>query len=151
MKPPPPDWPRFTSSLIYRDGAAAIDWLCRAFGFKVRLKVVGEGGRIDHSELVYGGGVIMVGQEGGDMSRYSWKADLKSPLSMGGAMSQNIMIYVDDADAHCAQARAAGARIVSEPETHDYGPEYWADRSYGAVDPEGHLWWVTQRIRNPPR
>jgi uncharacterized glyoxalase superfamily protein PhnB len=32
---------------------------------------------------------------------------------------------------------------------HDYGADYWADRSYGAVDPEGHLWWFTQRIRDP--
>jgi uncharacterized glyoxalase superfamily protein PhnB len=28
--------------------------------------------------------------------------------------------------------------------------EYWADRSYGALDPEGHMWWITQRMRNPP-
>ena len=43
--------------------------------------------------------------------------------------------------------RAAGARIVDEPTVHDYGEDYWADRSYGAVDPEGHFWWFTQRIR----
>ena len=150
MNPPPADWPRLTSSLIYRDAAAAIDWLGRAFGFDVRLKVEGAGGRIDHSELVYGEGVIMVGQEGGDLSRYPWKAALKSSLSMAGGTSQSVMIYVDYAESHCARARAAGARIVAEPETHDYGADYWADRSYGALDPEGHLWWVTQRIRNPP-
>ena len=57
------------------------------------------------------------------------------------------MVFVDNADAHCAQARAAGARIVAEPEDHDYGDEYWTDRSYGAVDPEGHLWWFSQRVR----
>lgn len=27
------------------------------------------------------------------------------------------------------------------------GEAYWADRSYGALDPEGHLWWITQRLR----
>ena len=36
----------------------AIDWLCKAFGFEVRLKVDGEGGRIEHSELVLGGGLV---------------------------------------------------------------------------------------------
>ncbi len=149
MQPPPADWPRLTSSVFYTDAAAAIDWLCRALGFEVRLKVEGEGGRIEHSELTFGEGVIMVGQEGGDLSRYAWKAALKSPRSLNGT-SQNIMIYVDDADAACARARAAGATIVAEPETHDYGADYWADRSFGALDPEGHLWWVTQRIRNPP-
>jgi uncharacterized glyoxalase superfamily protein PhnB len=60
------------------------------------------------------------------------------------------MFFVDDADAHCAHARSRGARIVDEPSTHDYGGDYWADRSYGALDHEGHLWWVTQRVRNPP-
>ena len=43
MKPPPKDWPRISSALAYDDAATAIDWLCRAFGFKVRLKVEGEG------------------------------------------------------------------------------------------------------------
>jgi uncharacterized glyoxalase superfamily protein PhnB len=50
---------------------------------------------------------------------------------------------------HCAHARVHGAQIFEEPATHGYGADYWSDRSYGAVDPEGHLWWVTQRLRNP--
>ena len=150
MKPPPPDWPRMSSSLYYRDAAAAIDWLCRAFGFEVRLKVEGDGGRIEHSELIYGGSVIMVGQEGGDLTRYPFKAAFKSPRSVGDANTQSIMLYVDDAESHCAVARAAGATIIAEPETHDYGGDYWADRSYGALDVEGHQWWITQRLRNPP-
>lgn len=41
----------------------------------------------------------------------------------------------------------AGWPRIQEPATHDYGAEYWTDRSYGALDPEGHLWWVTQRLR----
>ena len=122
-----------------------IDWLGSAFGFTVRLKVEDEHGHIKHSELTYGDGLIMVAQESpGDMRRFD-TATL-SPLTAGGN-TQNMMIYVDDLDAHCAQARAAGARIIAEPELHDYGPDYWADRSYGAIDPEGHLWWVSQRIR----
>jgi uncharacterized glyoxalase superfamily protein PhnB len=68
---------------------------------------------------------------------------------LGGANSQSLMFYVDDAEAHCAQARACGAHIVEEPAVHDYGDDYWSDRSYGAIDPEGHLWWITQRLRSP--
>ncbi len=60
MKPPPQDWPRISSSLYYEDPAQAIDWLCRAFGFEVRLKVEGDGGAIIHSELTFGEGLIMV-------------------------------------------------------------------------------------------
>jgi uncharacterized glyoxalase superfamily protein PhnB len=72
--------------------------------------------------------------------------DMKSPLS-AGCNTQGMMMYVDDVDAHCARAKAAGARIVDEPKIHDYGEDYWADKSYGAIDPEGHLWWITQRLR----
>jgi uncharacterized glyoxalase superfamily protein PhnB len=148
LKPTPPGWPRISSGLYYRDAAAMIDWLCRAFGFEVRLRVEGEDGRVAHSELTYGEGVIMVGGERrGAAQRFG--ADASSPLSVGGANTQQLMIYVDDLDAHCARARAAGARIAAEPELHDYGAEYWADRSYGAADPEGHLWWFAQRMRSP--
>jgi uncharacterized glyoxalase superfamily protein PhnB len=150
MNAAPPGWPRLSSSLTYRDAAAAIDWLCTAFGFELRLKVEGEDGHIKHSELTYGEALVMVGQEGGGDPGYPWRAAMRSPLSLGGANTQNLMLFVDDADAHCAHARAAGARIVEEPATHDYGPEYWSDRSYGALDPEDHLWWITQRLRSPP-
>ena len=149
MKPPPRDWPRLSSSVFYQDAQAAIDWLCQAFGFAVRLKVEGEGGRIEHSELTYGEGLVMVGQEGGSSAERPWKARMRSPRSVDGANTQCLMLFVDDADAHCAHARQHGAQIVEEPATHDYGDDYWADRSYGALDPEGHLWWITQRVRDP--
>lgn len=145
MKPTPAGWPRISPGIYYRDAAAMIDWLCTAFGFEIKIKVVGDDGRIEHSELTYGGGLIMVGEElFGDTRRF--ETDRKSPLN-AGCNTQNLMVYVDDAQAHCATARAAGARIVAEPELHDYGAEYWADRAYGCLDPEGHLWWFTQRVR----
>ncbi len=148
MKPTPPDWPRISSGLYYRDAAAAIDWLCAAFGFSVRLRVEGEGGHIEHSELEYGSGLIMVGQEedAGTPPRFGQR--MLSPRTAGGC-TQSLMLYVDDVDAHCAQARAHGATIVHEPTVHDYGEDYWADRSYGALDCEGHLWWISQRLRSP--
>jgi uncharacterized glyoxalase superfamily protein PhnB len=149
VKPTPSDWPRCSSAVFYQDAAASINWLCDAFGFGVRLKIEGKDGRIEHSELTYGEGVVMVAQEDPDCAR-RWKAAMRSPRSLGGAGTQSIMFYVDDADAHCAHARSRGARIVEEPATHDYGEGYWADRSYGALDREGHMWWITQRLRNPP-
>jgi uncharacterized glyoxalase superfamily protein PhnB len=150
MKDTPKDWPRISSSLYYQDAAKMIDWLCDAFGFELRLKVEGDDGRIEHSELSYGDGVIMVGSEHlGPGAR--WGVDRKSPKSLAGANSQGLMVYVDDVDAHCARAKAAGATIADPPSVHDYGEDYWTDRSYGALDPEGHLWWFTQRLRNPAK
>jgi len=140
MKPTPKDWPRISSAVFYDDPAAAIDWLCSAFGFKVRIKVEGEGGAIVHSELEYGEGLIMVGGASREKSH-------GSPRSLGGVNTQALMVFVDDVDAHCAHVRAAGATIFAEPADHDYGAEYWTDRSYGAVDPEGHTWWFSQRLR----
>ena len=146
MNPPPPGWPRISSALCYQDASAAIDWLCRAFGFEVRLKVEGEDGRIEHSELAYGDdGLIMVSDVRGEKFPFR-----RAPGQVGGGNTQNLMLYVDDVEAHCAQARAAGARITDEPQVHEYGEDYWADRSYGCEDLEGHHWWFTQRLRTPP-
>ena len=142
MKPTPAGWPRLSTALFYEDASRAIDWLCAAFGFEVRLKVEGEGGRIEHSELTYGEAVVMVAQ-----SKEKWGVRLGSPRGTGGVNTQSVMVFVDDADAHCARARAAGAEITVEPADHDYGADYWVDRSYGAKDCEGHLWWFTQRLR----
>ena len=148
MNATPKGWPRLTPALFYDNAATAIDWLCRAFGFEVRLKVEGDNGRIEHSELVYGEGVIMVGQAGANPRRPGLTFPT-SPKSVGGANTQTLMLYVDDVEAHCSHARAAGATIFMEPEVHDYGPDHWSDRSYGAVDHEGHHWWFTQRLRDP--
>jgi uncharacterized glyoxalase superfamily protein PhnB len=145
MKPTPKGWPRISSSVYYQDAAKAIDWLCNAFGFEVRLKVE-EGGRIRHSELEFGDGVVMVCDERTGTEK-GW--NFRSPRSVGGATTQGMMVYVDDAIAHCERARAAGARIIDEPTVHDYGEEYWTDRGYECEDLEGHRWWFSQRLRDP--
>ena len=150
-KPPPAGWPQMSACLYYRDPARAIDWLCDAFGFEVRLKVETEPGEIRHSELVYGGAMIMVNHGGrasdAEEPGREFKRRNASPLDVGGMNTQSQCLFVDDADAHCAHARAHGAAILSEPATHDYGDDYWSDRSYGALDLEGHVWWLMQRVR----
>jgi uncharacterized glyoxalase superfamily protein PhnB len=142
---PPEGWPRISPALFYDDASAAIDWLSRAFGFETRLKVEGEPGQVVHSELVFKDGVIMVATAEG-------KGELhKSPRALGGATSQSVLVYVDDIEAHCARARAAGARILEEPATKDYGDDYGSARSYQALDLEGHHWWFTQHLTGPKK
>jgi uncharacterized glyoxalase superfamily protein PhnB len=143
MKPTPPGWPRISSSLIYDDPKKAIEWLCRAFGFEVRLVVEGDSGSVEHSELVFGEGLIMVS---GAKEKFPQR---RSPTSVGGANTQNMMVYVDDAEAHLKRARETGAVIVTELETHDYGDDYWSDRGYECKDIGGHHWWFFERLRNP--
>jgi uncharacterized glyoxalase superfamily protein PhnB len=145
MREPPVGYPRIAISVFYENGASAIDWLCRAFGFELRLKVEGEGGRIEYSEVTFGGGLIHVGQTGGHAGR----AFATSPRRLDGANTQAVNIFVDDVDALCERARAAGGVVTSEPKTTDYGDDYWSDRSCEVVDPEGHHWWFIQRLREP--
>ncbi len=148
MQPPPQGWPRISSALFYEDAASAIDWLCRAFDFEVRLRVEGADGRIEHSELLYGDGLVMVSSVGGKSERPS-PLPCQSPRAVGGINTQALCVCVEDVDAHCARARAAGATIMEPPATQDYGEDYWADRCYRAQDPEGHQWWFLQRVRDP--
>jgi uncharacterized glyoxalase superfamily protein PhnB len=150
MKPIPKGWPRLSSSVYYEDAPAAIDWLSKAFGFEVRLRVDGDAGMIIHSELNYGEAVIMVSTAGRERPDRPKLPPMVSPKSLDGKNTQGLMIYVDDVDAHFKTAQAADATIIDEPSVHDYGEEYWSDRSYGALDCEGHMWWFTERLRNPP-
>ena len=141
MRPTPPGWPRIAPALYYANAKAMIPWLCQAFGFNVRL-LVEDAGRVKHAELAFADSLIMVADEKSDQPHH------RAPTSVGGANTQNLMLFVDDVDAHCAHARASGAVIVSEPVTHDYGEAFWTDRSYECRDPGGHHWWFTQRLRS---
>ena len=147
MKKTPDGWPRISPSMFYDDAPAAIGFLCRAFGFEVRLKVEGEGGRIEHSELVFGDGLVMVSTAQGPTKDGRAPSPGRSPRSLSGANTQTLCLFVDDVEAHCERARKAGAKIVDPPLTSDYGDEYWADLCYRAEDPEGHQWWFIQRLR----
>ncbi len=147
MKPPPPGWPRISTAIYYDDARQAIDWLCNAFGFEVQLLVEGDGGSVEHSELVLDGGLVMVGETRSEKAeKFPYR---RSPKQAGGANTQNMMVYVDDVEAHCKRARDAGATIVKEPTTTDYGEDYWSDRGYECEDVGGHHWWFYQRLRSP--
>jgi uncharacterized glyoxalase superfamily protein PhnB len=115
----------------YDDAAAAIAWLCEAFGFEKHLVVPGEDGTSAHAQLVFGNGMVMLGS-----ARAGGFDDLqKPPSALGGAVSQSPYIIVGDADEHYARAVAAGAEIVIEIRDEDYG-----GRGYSCRDPEGHVW-----------
>lgn len=115
-------------SLTYGDAPAAIEWLCRAFGFTKRFVVPGPENRVEHSELSLGTGVVMVSSPRPEDGRVS-------PKALPG-YSQALSVYVSDPDAHHNLAVAAGATVVRPLQTEDYGA-----RGYMARDLEGHLWY----------
>jgi len=147
MKPTPKGWPRLSASVYYEDPRAAIDWLCKAFDFEKRMVVEGDDGTIVHSELMYGEGMVMVGGTAKTAKDEKLSGKTASPKSLDGKFTSAFCFFVDDCDAHHKVAVEHGATIVREPTTSDYGDDYWSDRSYGALDPEGHLWWFMQRVR----
>jgi len=127
--------PTFSSGLSYRDPRAALRWLEAAFGFETSLVIENTDGSITHSEMRCGDGVVMIGSE--------WDDHHKSPASLGGVNTQSLHVQLDAGlDAHCERARAAGAVITREPADQFYG-----DRSYMAVDPEGHIWSFAQTFK----
>ena len=109
--------------LNYPDVGAAAEWLCRAFGFKERLRIA------DHRiQLRVGSGAVVVADQG-------------PPEPSALTLAHSIMVRVPDVDSHCARAQEAGALIIRPPASHPYG-----ERQYTAQDPGGHVWTFTQSI-----
>lgn len=119
--------------LRYRDAAAAIEWLCKAFGFEKQAVYPNPDGSIAHAQLSFGNGMIMLGSAKPDDT--GWGRLIRQPDEVGGFETQAAYLVVDDADALYAQAQAAGAEIVLEIRDQDYG-----GRDFSCRDPEGHLW-----------
>jgi uncharacterized glyoxalase superfamily protein PhnB len=117
--------------LRYRDAAAAIEWLGRAFGFEKQMVVPGENGTIAHAQLSFGAGMIMLGSIGDS----PFNRLMAQPNEIGGRQTQCPYVIVSDADAVYRQAKAAGAQIVLDIKDEDYG-----GRGFTCRDVEGHVW-----------
>jgi PhnB protein len=130
--------------LSYEDAGRAADWLVEAFGFEEAERFDWEG-RVAHVTLRMGDGVLFLGWPGPDYrSPKSLAAESEAARKMLDVpyVLDGVMVYVDDVDAHCERARAAGARILSEPEDN----ASVGQRQYRAEDPEGHRWMFARSI-----
>ena len=126
LSAPAPGVPIISPVLYYED-PASLDWLAAAFGLETRMKIPGPDGQVLHAELFLGEARIIVGPP---VASRGWT----TPAN-GGCRTQSVYALVDDPDAHCARARAGGARILVEPE------DVHGQRRYLAEDCEGHHWW----------
>jgi uncharacterized glyoxalase superfamily protein PhnB len=137
VKNPPADMPRITPHLFYDDVAAAMDWLVDTFGFVVRLRMTDDSGGVVHGEVEVGGdSLVMLGLA-------SENEDWECPRTLNGKVSQRLYIFVDDVDAHYARSTNAGVRILRKLED-----QFWGDRVYECIDPEGHRWKFAQHLRD---
>ena len=76
-----------------------------------------------------------------------WDDWVSSPAGVGGKNTQTVHVQLADGlDEHCERARAAGAVIMAEPEDQFYG-----DRTYRAIDHEGHRWTFAAMVRDVSR
>jgi uncharacterized glyoxalase superfamily protein PhnB len=102
----------------YRDAPAAIHWLKETLGFEELHVYEGEGGTIDHAELVIAGDVIMLGSARDD-----------APPT-----PSTTYVALDEVDTLHERAGAAGGN-PSELTEQDYG-----SRDFSLQDPEGNTW-----------
>ena len=117
--------------LVYPDVRAAVAWLESAFGFRERVRI----GDAHRAQLSVGDdGAVVVA----DVRR-------EHVAPAVGAVTHVIKVRVPDVDAAYAQARDAGARVVMEPKSWEYG-----ERSCELEDLAGHRWELTQTVRDVP-
>jgi uncharacterized glyoxalase superfamily protein PhnB len=112
------------------------------FGFRERARMTAPDGRLSHGEMEAGGGVIMLATPTPDYEspkHHREDCDQARRWSSVPYIIDGLLVYVDDAAAHYARARAGGAVILSELEESDDGKRYRAE------DLEGHRWMFLQR------
>ncbi len=114
-------------SLRYRDAKRAVAWLHEAFGFEPHLVVDRADGTIAHAQFTHGAGMIMFGSGG--------EGEYDELVAPGAPSRIGLYVVVGDVAGHAAQAQAAGAEIVMEPEEQDHGGSL-----YTCKDFEGNVW-----------
>ncbi len=125
------DYSSIIPTMRYNDAAAAIDWLCKAFGFKQHLVVQGENQSIEHAQLIYGNSMIMLSS----VNDNEYGKLIKTPESFNGYNTQAPYIIVEKIDEHYKKAVSAGAEMLIDIKDEDYG-----GRGYTCKDKEGHIW-----------
>ena len=107
--------------LEYPDIGEAIDWLCDAFCFTLRIRIANH-----RAQLNVGDGAVVL-----------------TELSEGQRcdIGHSVMVRVENVDAHHHHAVQRGARILRPPADHPYG-----ERQYSVEDFAGRRWTFSQSI-----
>ncbi|GAB1821019.1 VOC family protein [Herbidospora sp. RD11066] len=117
--------PTVIPTIRYHDADKAVAWLTAVLGFTSPEVYRSDEGVIVHAQLSRGNGMVMLGTVGQGLD-----------LPTGPA---SVYVVVDDAEISALYeiALAAGAQVIRELRTEDYG-----GRGYTILDPEGHVWSV---------
>ena len=117
-------------ALRYRDCNVAVDFLTKVFGFAEGAAFRDDQGNVQHAELWFGNGGIMIGP----VADTPFSKVMRQPNEAGG-VTASFFCVVDDPDAHFARTQAAGFDIILPLRDESYG-----SREYSVRDPEGHVW-----------
>ncbi|MGX1762031.1 VOC family protein [Streptomyces lydicus] len=126
LTPVPDGYSRIDPWVISQDTGAEIEFLNQVFGARERgSRIFNEDGSVGHAEVdVAGAVVLMFDQQPG------WPR-----------LPAHLRVYVEDARKTVEKALACGARLVTQPTELAFGQIAARIR-----DPQGHLWWVFQRL-----
>jgi uncharacterized glyoxalase superfamily protein PhnB len=123
----------------YEDVGAAADWLVRAFGFE-EVERIEENGEIGHVTLRVGDGLVYLGHPDGYVNPLHLREQCDAVARMYDVpwIVDGAWVAASDFDALLEWARAAGTRVLTEPEDTPHG------RRVRLEDPEGHRWMFGQ-------
>jgi catechol 2,3-dioxygenase-like lactoylglutathione lyase family enzyme len=75
--------------------------------------------------------------------------ELIEPASVAGPEANSrfqLTIWVDDADAACAELASRGVELLNGPMDRE-----WGMRTAAFTDPDGHIWEIAQELPEPER
>jgi len=120
--------PGFTTVFPYifaKEAHAYIDFLRDGLGGEVSGIHDNPDGTLANGQICFNDTTVMVSEATGD----------------NPATQATYYIYVADADAAMAKAVAAGGEQMME-----VGDRVYGDRQGGLRDPQGNIWWISQRL-----
>jgi uncharacterized glyoxalase superfamily protein PhnB len=120
--------------LAYPEIGEAIDWLCDAFGFSLRLRIGNHRAQLNVGD----GAVVLTEQRGLDGEDSSSAAEVQ-PRRVD--RQHSVMVRVENVDRHRERAEQRGARVLRQPADYPYG-----ERQYTAQDLVGRCWTFSQSI-----
>ena len=133
--------PRIIPMLAYEDGVAAMDWLCKVFGFTESMRILDEKGGLSQGAISLQTGVIMIASPTPDYQsprHHRQVCEITNKWYELPYIINGVLVYVDDVRSHFQKAKDLGATILSELEYGGPGTRYRAE------DPEGHRWMFIQ-------
>ncbi len=125
----PPGFATVTPYFFVEDAPAFLAFLVEGLGGTEVLRHLRPDGTVGNAQVRLGDATVMVSEA--------------SPAFP--ALAASCYLYVADADAAMVRALAAGAIQVLAVQDMPYG-----DRQGGVRDPQGNLWWLSQRMQAGP-